>query len=74
MIKSCLEYVTEVLKSNPDREYNAAQMRKHLSTKYSTHYATTTVAIALKKLHDTNLAERIRDGQKAFRYSLANTN
>lgn len=66
---TCYEVTKATLKTNPDREYTTAQMRKRLKK-----FGHGTVSNALHRLHDEGVAERIRDGRGPFRYSLANTN
>lgn len=70
---TCCNAVRDILVENEDKEFTTTQMTKKLH-KVKKYYARSTVSVALKKLHDDDIAERIRNGNAEFRYSLANTN
>lgn len=71
---TCCNAIKAILKKDPDREFTTDQMRKRLYKEFKMIYAHSTVSVALKRVHTDGDAERIRDGNKPFRYSLANSN
>lgn len=74
MNNTCFKAVWASLKDNPDKEFTTVQMRVHLAGHHKAHYSKSAVGHALRQLHKDGVAERIRDGNEPYRYSLANTN